>query len=166
MASFGSSAMFHLEGITPEAVPVSLPVAHRIGEREVRALQAQYAGEKEIDVVVFSAPQLSLYELRELAGLCDGRRFVKPLLAITSPQVKPDADRFGFTKTIEQAGGHVLAGMCFYQSYAREIAEANGWKRLATNSTKMVNILGGYGYVPLLASMEQCVEAAEKGRLP
>jgi hypothetical protein len=29
----------------------------------------------------------------------------------------------------------------------------------------MVNILGGYGYVPLLASMEQCVEAAEKGRL-
>jgi hypothetical protein len=30
----------------------------------------------------------------------------------------------------------------------------------------MVNILGGYGYVPLLASMEQCVEAAVAGRLP
>jgi predicted aconitase len=172
MASFGSSAMFHLVGVTPEAARLEdcggerLPVAQRIGEREVRALQAQYAGEKEIDVVVFSAPQLSLYELRDLAALCDGRRFVRPLLAITSPQVKPDADRFGFTKTIEQAGGHVLSGMCFYQSYAREIAEANGWKRLATNSTKMVNILGGYGYVPLLASMEQCVEAAQTGRLP
>ena len=60
----------------------------------------------------------------------------------------------------------MLSGMCFYQSYAREIAEANGWKRLATNSVKLVNILGGYGYVPLLASMERCVEAAEKGRLP
>jgi hypothetical protein len=129
-------------------------------------LQSVYSGEKEIDVVVFSAPQLSLYELRTLAELCDGRRFVKPLLAITSPQVKPDADRFGLTQRIERAGGHVLSGMCFYQSYAREIAEANGWKRLATNSTKMVNILGGYGYVPLLATMEQCVEAAEKGRLP
>jgi len=172
MASFGSSAMFHLVGITPEAVRLEdaggdrLAVAHRIGEREVRALQAQYAGGKEVDVVVFSAPQLSLYELRDLAALCDGRRFAKPLLAITSPQVKPDADRFGFTKKIEDAGGHVLAGMCFYQSYAREIAEANGWKRLATNSTKMVNILGGYGYVPLLATMEQCVQAAETGRLP
>lgn len=172
MASFGSSAMFHLVGVTPEAARLAdtggdaLPVAHRIGEREVRALQAQYAGEKEIDVVVFSAPQLSLYELRDLAALCDGRRFVKPLLAVTSPQVKPDADRFGFTQRIEDAGGHVLAGMCFYQSYAREIAEANGWKRLATNSTKMVNILGGYGYVPLLATMEQCVEAAATGRLP
>ena len=166
MASFGSSAMFHLADVTPEAASVNLPVAHRIGEREVRALQTQYAGEKDIDVVVFSAPQLSLYELRDLAALCDGRRFVRPLLAITSPQIKPDADRFGLTAKIEQAGGHVLAGMCFYQSYAREIAEANGWKRLATNSTKMVNILGGYGYVPLLASMEQCVEAAATGRLP
>ena len=124
-----------------------------------------YAGKDDIDVVVFSAPQLSLYELRALAALCDGRRFVKPLLAVTSPQVKPDADRFGYTARIEAAGGHVLAGMCFYQSYAREIAEANGWKRLATNSAKMVNILGGYGYVPLLASMEQCVEAAERGTL-
>jgi len=165
MASFGSIAMFHLAGVTPEAVAPPLPVAHRIGEAEVAALQAPYAPQGEIDVVVFSAPQLSLYELRELAAMCDGRRFTKPLLAVTSPQIKPDADRFGLTKRIEDAGGHVLAGMCFYQSYAREIAEANGWKRLATNSAKLVNILGGYGYVPLLASMEHCVDAAEKGRL-
>ena len=45
-----------------------------------------------------------------------------------------------------EAGGTVLSGMCFYQSYAREMAEAHGWKRLVTNSAKMVNILGGYGY--------------------
>lgn len=165
MASFGSIAMYHMAGVTPEALGCDLPVLHRVGEAEVKALEAQYATERDIDVVVFSAPQLSLYELRELAALCAGRRFVRPLLAVTSPQIKPDADRLGLTKTIEAAGGHVLAGMCFYQSYAREIAEANGWKRLATNSAKLVNILGGYGYVPLLASMEQCVDAAEKGRL-
>ena len=165
MASFGSVALFHLAGITPEADPGKLPVARIVGETEVRALQLEYSSAGEIDVVVFSAPQLSLYELRALAALCDGRRFVRPLLAVTSPQVKPDADRFGYTQRIEEAGGHVLAGMCFYQSYAREIAEANGWKRLATNSAKLVNILGGYGYVPLLASMESCVEAAQTGRL-
>jgi hypothetical protein len=45
------------------------------------------------------------------------------------------------------------------------MAEANGWRRLATNSAKLVNIIGGYGYLPRLASMEQCVEAAERGRL-
>jgi predicted aconitase len=165
MASFGSIAMYHIARVTPEAVDPSLPVAHRIGQAEVAALQSAYAPKGLVDVVVFSAPQLSLYELRGLAALCDGRRFTKPLLAVTSPQVKPDADRLGLTKRIEDAGGHVLSGMCFYQSYAREIAEANGWKRLATNSAKLVNILGGYGYVPLLASMEHCVEAAEKGRL-
>ena len=169
MASFGSIALFHLAGITPEAADSGgsdIKAVHRVSESDVKALQAAYAGEEEVDVVVFSAPQLSLYELRSLAALCDGRRFARPLLAVTSPQVKPDADRFGLTKRIEDAGGHVLSGMCFYQSYAREIAEANGWKRLATNSVKLVNILGGYGYVPLLASMERCVEAAEKGRLP
>jgi predicted aconitase len=165
MASFGSVAMFQLPGITPGADPGKLSVAQRVGENEVKVFQQQYEAHGEIDVVVFSAPQLSLYELRTLAALCDGKRFVKPLLAVTSPQVKPDADRFGFTKRIEDAGGHVLAGMCFYQSYAREIAEANGWKRLATNSAKMVNILGGYGYSLALASMERCVEAAQTGRL-
>jgi hypothetical protein len=36
---------------------------------------------------------------------------------------------------------------------------------LATNSAKLVNILGGYGYQPVLASMEACVEAAVGGRL-
>jgi predicted aconitase len=168
MASFGSVALYHLAGITPEAADCGgsrLPVEKIIGESELRALHGAYASEKEVDVVVFSAPQLSLYELRELAALCEGRRFTRPLLAVTSPQVKPDADRFGLTEKIEQAGGHVLSGMCFYQSYAREIAEANGWKRLATNSAKLVNILGGYGYVPLLASMQRCVEAAESGHL-
>jgi len=171
MASFGSTALFHLVGITPEAQRLAdvggdrLPVAHRIGEADVRALRQSYAVDSSIDVVVFSAPQLSLYELRSLAALCEGRSFKKPLLAVTSPQVKPDCDRFGYTRSIEDAGGTVLSGMCFYQSYAREMSEAKGWKRLATNSAKLVNILGGYGYVPMLASMEACVQAAETGEL-
>jgi predicted aconitase len=100
-----------------------------------------------------------------LATLCDGRRFTVPVLAITSPQIKPDADRAGLTARIEGAGAMVLSGMCFYQSYARELAEANGWRRLATNSAKLVNIIGGYGYAPRLASMEACVDAAVTGKL-
>jgi predicted aconitase len=170
MASFGSIALFHLVGLTPEAGQLSdvadaaLPL-HRVTRADVEALQRSYHTDDEVDVVVFSAPQLSLYELGDLAGLCDGRRFSVPLLAVTSPQVKPDSDRMGYTSRIEAAGGSVLSGMCFYQSYAREISEARGWKRLATNSAKLVNILGGYGYRPMLASMESCVDAAVSGRL-
>src|SRR5262252_1215092 len=170
MASFGSVALFHLVGLTPEApclrdiATADLPT-FRVTRADIDALRASYRTDDRVDVVVFSAPQLSLYELRDLAALCDGRLFTVPLLAVTSPQIKPDADRLGYTARIETAGGTVLSGMCFYQSYAREIAEANGWNRLATNSAKMVNILGGYGYRPMLASMEACVDAAESGRL-
>jgi hypothetical protein len=157
-------------GITPEAqrledvIPAGDIPTHDVGEDDIRAFQAAYARQiDKVDLVVFSAPQLSLVEMRQLAGLLDGRRADIPLLAVTSPQVKPDADRMGLTARIEAAGGTVLSGMCFYQSYAREMAEANGWKRLATNSAKLTNIIGGYGYRPALLSMEACVAAACAG---
>jgi len=171
LASFGSVALFHMAGITPEAMHIediapsgcTLP-SHAVDESMMHAFRARYAADVgATDVVVFSAPQLSLLEMRDLAGMLDGRRTTIPLLAITSPQVKPDADRMGFTARIEAAGGTVLSGMCFYQSYAREMAEANGWRRLATNSAKLTNILGGYGYIPALLSMEECVRVACAG---
>jgi predicted aconitase len=170
MASFGSVALFHLAGLTPEAgrlddVASSGLPSYRVTRADIEELRNSYRSDGPVDVVVFSAPQLSLFELRDLAGLCEGRRLTVPLLAVTSPQVKPDSDRMGYTARIEDAGGTVLSGMCFYQSYAREIAEANNWRRLATNSVKLVNILGGYGYQPILASMEQCVDAAISGKL-
>lgn len=171
LASYGSVALFHMAGITPEARHVgdiadpAMKAEATVGAADLAAFAAAYArGGREVDVVVFSAPQLSLVELDMLAGLLEGRRARVPLLAVTSPQVKPDADRLGLTARIEATGAIVLAGMCFYQSYAREMAEANGWQRLATNSAKLTNILGGYGYQPVLLSMEQCVDAACTGR--
>jgi predicted aconitase len=172
LASYGSVALFHMVGITPEAERLadiadpSLAATATIIAEDLRAFQAGYRrGIEKVDVVVFSAPQLSLLELRDLAAMLDGRRATIPLLVVTSPQVKPDADRFGLTARIEAAGGLVLSGMCFYQSYAREMAEANGWQTLATTSAKLVNILGGYGYRPALLSMQECVEAACTGRI-
>jgi hypothetical protein len=167
LASFGSVALFHMVGITPEAQRldnlvrpgVSLPT-HDIGESDIRALQQRYHKAGPIDLVVFSAPQLSLLEMRAVADMLDGRRAKIPIFLVTSPQVKPDADRMGITARIEAAGATVLSGMCFYQSYAREMAEANRWRRLATNSAKLVNIVGGYGYEPVFMSMAACIDTA------
>jgi predicted aconitase len=175
LASYGSVALFHMIGVTPEAmrledvVPAGQSLkTYDVGEADIRALLAHYVNEiGAVDLVVFSAPQLSLVEMQMLAALLDGRHATIPLLAVTSPQVKPDCDRLGITARIEAAGGTVLSGMCFYQSYAREMSEANGWKRLATNSAKLSNILGGYGYRPVLLTMERCVAAAcADGKLP
>ncbi len=175
MASFGSIPLFHVVGLTPEATdletvcePGSLPV-RTIGDGELKSFFATYGGASEkVDVVVFAAPQLSLVEVQQVADLLDGRHIHADtvLLVATSPGVAADADRLRLTERIEAAGGLLLRGMCFYQSYAREMAEANGWHRLLTNSAKLVNILGGYGYAPSLMSMEACIDAAVTGRTP
>ena len=175
LASFGSVAMFHMPGITPEAPTLAAAFAGRptpralpIGRADVDAFFAGYAGKGDtVDVVVFAAPQLSLIEVERVASLLDGRRVHAgtSLIVTTSPEIKFAADRMGLTARIENAGGIVAAGICFYQSYAREMAEANGWHCLLTNSAKLVNIIGGYGYKPSLATMEQCIDGAVAGRI-
>ena len=174
MASFGSIPLFHLEGITPECPDIRTVCdpdqieGHTIDEKDFEEFFGHYGakGEK-VDLVVFSAPQLSILEISEIASQLDGKK-VHPdttLLAVTSPAVYADATRFGFTRKIEAAGGLLLEGMCFYQSYAREMGLANGWRRLLTNSVKLANIIGGYGYQPTLASMSECIESAVAGEV-
>jgi predicted aconitase len=170
LASFGSVALFHMPGITAEEpfVTGSPPTTVSIGHAEIEAFLARYAapGDK-LDVVVFAAPQLSLFEMEAVAQALDGRR-VHPdttVIVATSPEIKHAADRMGLTARIEAAGAVVAQGICFYQSYARELAEANGWTRLMTNSAKLVNIIGGYGYRPTLATLEGCVASSVAGRV-
>jgi predicted aconitase len=173
MASYGSTALFHMPGVTPEANDMDrgrlarIP-AETIGRAELDAFVAAYgaAGDK-VDVVVFAAPHLSLVELVAVADALAGRPVHSDttLLVATSPEIKHAADRMGLTRRIEETGAIVAAGICFYQSYAGEMAEANGWKRLLSNSAKLVNIIGGYGYRPTLLSLERCVDSAVTGRV-
>jgi predicted aconitase len=146
----------------------SVPEPVAIGAADIAAFLARYAalGDK-LDVVVFAAPQLSLFEIEAVAGILDGRR-VHPdttVIVATSPEIKHAADRMGLTARIEASGAVVAQGICFYQSYAREMAEAKGWTRLMTNSAKLVNILGGYGYRSSLASLERCIDSAVAGKV-
>lgn len=174
MASYGSVPLFHVVGVTPEAAtldavcdPLRLE-AESVTHSDLEKFLARYDGKGEkVDVVVFSAPQLSLLEMQSLAELLDGKKVHRDtsLLAVTSPVVAADARRLGLVERIEASGALVLEGMCFYQSYAREMAEANGWQRLMTNSVKLVNIIGGYGYQPTLSSMQNCVASAVAGEV-
>ena len=173
MASYGSTPLFHLIGITPEAPTLAavegdkLPVED-ITAADLAALRSGFGGKGDkVDVVVFAAPQLSIVEMQQVADLIEGRKIHQntALIVCTSPSVYADALRMGHVGAIEAAGGKVLEGTCFYNQYAREIGEANGWKRLLSNSAKIVNILGGYGYEPALASMEACIESACKGEI-
>lgn len=173
MASYGSTPLFHLVGITPECPRLEDVGGEKLTEEivtedDLNTLRAPFGATGEaVDVVVFAAPQLSLVEMRSLAGICQGRRRAAScdVIVCTAASVYADASRMGYVDTLEKFGAWVLVGTCFYQQYAREIGEANGWKRLLSNSAKIVNILGGYGYLPALASMEDCVASAEKGEV-
>jgi predicted aconitase len=174
LASYGSVPLFHMVGVTPEAHDLGdvfdgpLPEPKQIGRAEIDAFYDSFGlHEDGVDVVVFAAPHQSLVEMQQIARLLQGRRVSDgtTLIATTSPEIKSACDRMGITETIEAAGGIVLKGVCFYQMYARETGEANGWKRLLTNSAKLVNIIAGYGYEPVLAPMERCIEAACAGRM-
>ena len=171
MASYGSVPLFHIVGITPECNKLEDVGGLGLGIKKItnetiRNLKEPFTAVGDpVDVVVFAAPQLSIIEMAELAKLCDGRQRSKKtdVIVCTSAQVYVDAVSMGYVAKIETFGGRVLVGTCFYQQYAREIGEANGWTRLLSNSAKIVNILGGYGYQPSLATMEACIASAEKG---
>jgi len=174
LASYGSVPLFHMPGVTPEAADTNsvfdgaLPGAQTIVRADIDDFYASFGRHEErVDVVVFAAPQLSMVEMQEVARLLDGRRIHEhtALLIATSPENKAACDRFGITETIEASGALLLQGVCFYQMYARELGEANGWQRLISNSAKLVNIISGYGYRPVLATTEACIDAAVNGRM-
>jgi len=176
LASYGSCAMFHMVGVTPEAGDEAQAFGGRpperslvVDDRAIRGLYDSYpAAGPEVDVVVLSGPQLSVFELRRVAELLRGRR-VHPntgLVVTTNFQNREAAVRLGYVAAIEAAGGQVYAGTCWYLMEPGRMAAAFGWRRVLTNSAKVANILGGYRLTPLLRRTATCIEAAVAGRLP
>jgi predicted aconitase len=175
LASYGSLAMYHMVGITPEARTREQAFGGRLPARTLRvdaaAIEAVYdsypADRDEIDLVVLTGPQLSLFELKLVSELLDGRKVHNStqLIITTNRQNRDAARALGYIAAIERAGGLVLVGVCFYLMAAGEMRERFGWSNVLTNSAKLANIIGGYRYHPIFRRTTACVEAAVKGRL-
>jgi predicted aconitase len=176
LASHGSMGMYHVVGITPEArteedafrghEPTSVIT---VTNNDLANLYAGYdTGDGRANLVVFSAPQLSLYELKTLSELLDGKQTSEStsLVVTTNRSYKAAAENLGYLKNIEQAGGMVLEGVCFYilDGVARMRTEY-GWDNLVTNSAKLANIIKAHRYNPVLRTTEECVRIAVTGRI-
>jgi len=174
MASYGSIAMFHVIGITPEAPDWTTATGGRRLDAEVISLAdledfyAEWGGVGDkLDVVALSTPQLDIPEIVAIAEQLDGRK-VHPdttLLVYAPIEIKQACARIGLVDTIEKAGGRVVHGHDFFATFAKEIREAHGWSRLMTHSVKMVNICEGYGYKPTPASIDRCIDSAIAGKV-
>ena len=145
-AASGSVDLYHIEGVTPEAVARTVRL-DRIEDRvtvsrasldEVhRSLNTGTPAA--IDLVTFGCPHASLGEVQEIAGLLQGKR-LRPgveLWVCTSRGVKDVADRLGYVRAVESAGGHVVADTCMVVSPI----ESMGHQVTATNSGKAAKYL-------------------------
>lgn len=175
LASYGSIAMFHVVGVTPEAPDWQTVTADRrlepaetITRKLVRDFLDNWGGVGDpLDVVALSTPQLSITEIAEVADLLTGRR-VNPnttLLVYAPLEIKHAAAAMGYARTIQDAGGMLVHGHDFFATFAKEIRETHGWERLMTHSLKVANICEGYGYRPTPASLRRCIDSAVAGKV-
>ena len=174
LASYGSMGMFHMIGVTPEAPTLKAafdgnkPVSTTtITNRDIARVYAGYdAKSNPLNLVVFSGPQQSLFEMKNLARLLTGKK-VKPgshLFVTTSNGVKSAARALGYLEAIEAAGAIVLEGVCFYiLQNIGQIRVQNGWSNLVTNSAKLANIIGAHKFNTILRRTDDCVRIALTG---
>lgn len=174
LASYGSLAMFHVVGATPEAPDERTAFDGHPPERTITvdraALQDVYAsyppGGDDVGLVVMTGPQLSIFELRAVADLISGQHVARDTTFIltTNAQNRQLAKELGYLDTLRQAGVLVLTGTCFYLMNVPAMRDTFGWTSLVTNSAKLANIVGGYEIQPTLLPTPACVEAAVTGR--
>lgn len=176
LASFGSLAMFHMVGVTPEAATVDQAFGGRQPARRLivpdGALKSTYESfipeQADPDLVVFSAPRLSILELRDLAMRLQGKKVHSgtKLIVTTNDAYYLIAKKLGYFQIIDAAGGQVLVGTCFYLMTPRELAERFGYRTIVTDSAKLANIIAGYGYNPVFRPRDVCIEVALTGKIP
>ena len=112
LASSGSCAMFHLEGVTPETrkVRVRGMKSLRITRADLTAAKRAHTDGTEAEMIGLGSPQLSAEELKEVARKVERRPPRIPVWVFTSRIVRdanPEA-----VAALERNGGRVLADTC------------------------------------------------------
>ncbi len=142
MAASGAVALYHAEGLTPEAKIMNTKGLETIdvGERDLRETYKALNTGKDPDIVILGCPHASLKEIATLACKLEGKHLRKPLWICTSRVTKEAATRMGVTEIIEKAGGKVVADTCTVVSPI----ERMGYKTIGVNSGKAANYLPGF----------------------
>jgi predicted aconitase len=145
MAASGSVAMFHVEGVTPEAGDLDLDgleVIH-IGQAELDAAYERLNTADDVQLIALGCPHLSEKEMKDIAALLKGKTKVRDDVEIwfcTSAAVR---DRCPDEVAVLERFGPVLADTCMVVSPIEGFC-----RRTGTNSAKAGN------YLPTLCSQK------------
>lgn len=181
MAASGAVALYHVDGVTPEAVAgvdilapdAELMVVDDLCPGYAALCQSQVscdvsdgrqcATRAPIDLVWIGCPHASLGEIKRVLTLLDGRQVRSTLWITAARDVRQRAADRGLVAAVEASGGHVVADTCVVVAPMREM----GFRSMATPSGK-----GAYygpshaGLAVHFGTLAECVEAAVEGRWP
>jgi predicted aconitase len=164
MAASGAVALYHVEGVTPEAHSGIRPASGletSVVDDLAPAYLALNGPSKDIDLVSLGCPHASLAEIETIASFLDGRRVKAALWITTARVIQEAAEEAGLMQRIERAGGRIVADTCMVVAPVGEL----GFRTMATNSAKMAFYTPSHsGLSVRFGTMEQCLDAAQTGK--
>jgi predicted aconitase len=161
VATYGGSALFHMERITPEydRYPKPSDIIMKIDEGDLIKTRSELIDDDlEIDFVSIGCPHASIHEIENVASLLKGKKVKKEFWITTARPTKRIADETGYSKIIEDAGAKFAADTCCV------VAPIKGrFKGIMVDSAKACY----YGraknkFKVKIGSIEECVEEAIK----
>ena len=148
LASSGSVALYHMENVTPEWDNASKEEVEDyvfVSDKDIlETRQNLTTTDKEPDLVCLGCPHASLEEIKNVASIVEGKTIKNKLWICTSVSVKATADRMGYTKIIENAGGNVVCDTCMVVAPIEDM----GFEVIGVNSAKAAN------YVPSMCGLD------------
>ncbi len=137
LASSGSVAMFHAEGITPEFALADAPEKITFTQKELEETKEKLNSKEKPDLITIGCPHASIEEIKEISDIVKGKRLDCELWVCTARQTKAIADSMGYTAIIEGAGGRIVADTCMVVCPLEQM----GHKVTGCNSGKAANYL-------------------------
>jgi len=163
VVTYGAKPLFYMKGITPGSEKYQSPKETvTIENGDIQEAYKNINDEViDIDFVCVGCPHCSIKEIADIARLLEGKT-VSPsteFWVATSRFAKQLADKRGYTKVIERAGGKFACDTCM------AVAPLKGrFKSVATTSAKGCFYSRHNNMLTKMGSLEECVEAAVTGK--
>lgn len=159
LAASGAVALYHVEGITPEAIKVGFEKPDEVLTIERQQLQEVYAigtdrSTQRTDIITVGCPHCSPDELKSIANMLEGKKIKKEMWICTSREV---AERYPkLVQIIEKSGAKLVCDTCMVVSPA-----TNNYQCMMVNSGKALAYVPGMcGVASRYGNIEQCIREA------
>ena len=139
MAASGSVPLFFIQNITPEwnVEDKAEQISFTQIELKTTRTRLDTSNHEHPNLVTIGCPHASLNEIEQVAKLVQDRKPTTQFWVCTSRKLKEEAIRLGYNKTIESAGGRIVADTCMVVCPLEQM----GFSVTGTNSGKAAKYL-------------------------